>query len=443
MEFSNTAVRQGRDYLRKHGLGATVRRFFHLWRHGPESGDVVTLGSESLPLAPAPVPAALLLRQRFLALQPLRVYAAPGGGPRLNLVTDSINKGSLFGGVATAIILAALLAEREGRRLRVITRTEVPHPDNLRHVLMCNGIAYDGNVDFVHCAVEGDSPDVDIGADEVFLTTSWWTTACVLGSIPPERVIYLLQEDERMFYPLGDDHLRCSELLNNQSLRFVVNTRLLHSHLLDSGAEGVRHNSRWFEPAFDTSTFFLEPRPDGERFRLVYYARPNNLRNLFYRGLEVLERAVNQGVLDLTQWDIVLLGKDLPDITFGDGYRPLCYSGLSWEAYAALLRKSDLGLCLMYTPHPSYPPLDIAACGGVVVTNRFGAKADLAQYSQNIIAADTDVDSLLEALRQGIDLATDSARRQANLAGGGLARSWRVTLRESVEWLAGSANVLH
>jgi hypothetical protein len=168
MEFSNAAVNQGREYLRKHGLGATVRRFFYLWKYGPESGHVATLACDALtpPAAQAPMPAAQLLRQRFAALQPLRVYAAPGGSPRLNLVTDSINKGSLFGGVATAIILAALLAQREGRRLRVITRTEPPHADNLRHVLVCNGIAYDGNVDFAHSPVDGDSPDVDIGSDD-------------------------------------------------------------------------------------------------------------------------------------------------------------------------------------------------------------------------------------------------------------------------------------
>jgi hypothetical protein len=98
----------------------------------------------------------------------------------------------------------------------------------------------------------------------------------------------------------------------------------------------------------------------------------------------------------------------------------------------------------MYTPHPSYPPLDIAASGGVVVTNRFGAKTDLAQYSGNILVADTDIESLLASLRQGIALAMDSERRQANFSNGQLQRSWRVAFKDVVDWLSGGAqDVLH
>ena len=45
--------------------------------------------------------------------------------------------------------------------------------------------------------------------DEIVMTTSWWTTRATLGStLPREQVLYLLQEDERMFYPAGDEQLR-------------------------------------------------------------------------------------------------------------------------------------------------------------------------------------------------------------------------------------------
>ena len=56
------------------------------------------------------------------------------------------------------------------------------------------------------------------------------------------------------------------------------------------------------------------------------------------------------------------------------GVRPTVWSKLPWSKYAELVSTMDLGLCLMDTPHPSYPPLDLAAAGAVVVTNTHGSK---------------------------------------------------------------------
>jgi hypothetical protein len=61
---------------------------------------------------------------------------------------------------------------------------------------------------------------------------------------------------------------------------------------------------------------------------------------------------------------------------------------LEIEAYASLLTESAVGLSLMVSPHPSYPPLDMAHLGMRVVTNRFGPK-DLGAWHENIISAET------------------------------------------------------
>ena len=47
---------------------------------------------------------------------------------------------------------------------------------------------------------------------------------------------------------------------------------------------------------------------------------------------------------------------------------------LDLDAYGSLLRESAVGLSLMVSPHPSYPPLDMAHLGLRVVTNGFGPK---------------------------------------------------------------------
>jgi hypothetical protein len=88
----------------------------------------------------------------------------------------------------------------------------------------------------------------------------------------------------------------------------------------------------------------------------------------------------------------------------------------------------DLGLCLMDTPHPSYPPIDLAASGAVVVTNVHGPKTSLQNLSRNIIAAPLNVEALKNALRQGVELANDTAQRMANCAADHIPRDWEAVL---------------
>jgi len=47
---------------------------------------------------------------------------------------------------------------------------------------------------------------------------------------------------------------------------------------------------------------------------------------------------------------------------------------LPWDEYPAYLCGIDVGLSLMYSPHPSHPPIEMAASGVRVVTNTFGPK---------------------------------------------------------------------
>lgn len=364
---------------------------------------------------------------RFRSLLPLRVYTAPRSGSCVNLVTDSVNAGSLFGGVATSIIFSALLAEKKGAKLRIITRTEKANEWNVRHVLECNSINWTKNIDFVFADIFNERVETEIGDRDFFVTTSWWTTSSVLRSIPEERVFYLLQEDERMFYPYGDDYLLCTELLKNSKLTFIINTKLLYDHFVESGFWNIRDRGIWFEPSFDIRTFFRESRGPREKKKFFFYARPNNLRNLFYRGLDAIERAVSLGTLELDGWELYFVGIDVPNVQFGSSYHPHRIGNVSWAEYGALVRGMDLALCLMYSPHPSYPPLDLAASGAVVVTNRFGQKKNLDMYSKNILCSDLDVDSLAAGIAQAVSLLADDAQREQNYRDSRFMRHWRAS----------------
>jgi hypothetical protein len=130
------------------------------------------------------------------------------------------------------------------------------------------------------------------------------------------------------------------------------------------------------------------------------------------------------------------VGRDIPQVRFRHGLQPVCHDQLDWLQYAALVRTMDLGLSLMYTPHPSYPPLDLAASGAVAVTNRCGRKTSLERYSRNIICAGTCVDALLAGFETATGLIDDRERLQVQYRESGLLRDWRVSFRDTLDTLS-------
>ncbi len=388
--------------------------------------------------SPPEVPTATQwLEARFPAIRPIRTYRLPPHDRRrVTIVTDSIGKGSLFGGVGTALILGTLLANRCDASLRVVTRTEPPAPENVDHVLSVYGLGLNREFEFRFIHADDAQSNLDLLEDELVLTTSWWTTAAMLPAVPAANLVYLLQEDERMFYPHGDDRLRCEQTLRHPGIRFIVNTQLLFDHFAASGLSNVALGGRHFEPAFPSSVFWARPRLPATKRQFVFYARPNNARNLFFLGLDVVETALARGVLDPERWDIVFVGKDIPALRFGNGLMPERRENLSWKEYAELAGRTDLGLSLMYTPHPSYPPLDLVASGAVVVTNRYGLKEDLSHSSGNLLCCELERDALLAGLVRGVARAEDEPVRLQAYRETRLARDWATTLHAVIEDLA-------
>ena len=91
---------------------------------------------------------------------------------------------------------------------------------------------------------------------------------------------------------------------------------------------------------------------------------------MFELGALALSRALEEGVLR-GGWELYGIG------TVGAGRTMQLGGGAALElvprrdqaGYAELLREHDVGLALMYTPHPSLVPIEMAAAGMLTVTN--------------------------------------------------------------------------
>jgi hypothetical protein len=384
---------------------------------------------------PAPSTPAAMVQQRWPEIEPLPVFTVPGSpeAGRITIVTDSVNKGSLFGGVGTALILGRLLASERGCALRIVTRTEPAAVDGVGTALGALGVPLSGQVEFLHVP-PGGGRRLDLREQDLFLTTSWWSTAATCAAVGHEKVVYLLQEDERLFYPHGDMHLRCAETLQRGAGRVVLNSSLLQAHFSSSGLASMAQRALVFEPAFPASLYRLDQArraevESGTPLNFMFYARPRHARNLYLRGLEAIAAALAEGYIDPRRWNFHFVGGEGQEVSLPRGAQVRHLPSLAWADYAALICRMDAGLSLMYTPHPSYPPLDLAAAGAVVVTNAYGVKQSLSRYSENILCTGTGIDELAAAIGDAARLATNWEARAGNYERMKLHRDWRAALK--------------
>jgi O-antigen biosynthesis protein len=182
-------------------------------------------------------------------------------------------------------------------------------------------------------------------------------------------------------------------------------------------APGFFERSAVLEITVDRSKFYFEARTEKrKKKRLVFYARPTRARrNLCELGVTALLRAAKAGIVDAKEWYIVFMdGENVPPIDLGKGMMIQCIPWKSHDDYARTLRESDIALSLMLSPHPSYPPLEAAASGAVVVTNTYDCKSEhrLKEISGNIIPINPSLSAIVDGLREAVRRASDLKSRE-------------------------------
>ena len=148
--------------------------------------------------------------------------------------------------------------------------------------------------------------------------------------------------------------------------------------------------------------------------KILFYARPTSAqRNLFEIGLKALANAIEAKVLSAESWEIFFIGEKISDYQVGS----MIITNLPWmdfPTYCKTLRQTDIALSLMLSPHPSYTPLEAAACGCLAITNIYTGKSrqSLESISPNILAAEPTVESVTAALFQAVKLSADTEARE-------------------------------
>jgi hypothetical protein len=331
---------------------------------------------------------------------------SPTANPQVNIVTDSIADHSLFGGVATALILGNFLSLELGFGLRVLTNDQSSRA-LVRRLFKSNGITL--NPHFEVSQLRGLGQDVETISDrDVFVATSWWSAASLVPSPNENQIIYLIQEDERSFYPTGDQYLLAHRMMNNPAFIRVVNSSNLYTHLQKTGISFSSSDSIHFEPSFSTSRRFrkdsLASTEASEEFKLLFYGRPNHQRNLYYTGLQAIDKFLMQGRDSPVKISVTCTGDPIvPNPQFATGTRMNFLGALSWDGYMKRLADFDLVLSLMASPHTSYPPLDALSVGCKVVSNTWPGKPDASDLGSGIYLASPYADDIAFELSRAVE----------------------------------------
>ena len=113
--------------------------------------------------------------------------------------------------------------------------------------------------------------------------------------------------------------------------------------------------------------------------------------------------------------------------------RPAPWLGL--QEYAEQMRESDVLLSLMLSPHPSYPPLEMAACGGVAVTTVYANKdtARLAGMSPRILGVAATIEGLVSGLARAVTMPAAEEAVDGSIA---LPQSWDEAFADVVPQVA-------
>ncbi len=335
-----------------------------------------------------------------------------GGGPRLNLLLPTLNPARLFGGAKTALDLSDALAPFFPRH-RIITFTPVSNAGlaGLVGFQLVESVADSPYFRQVVALPRGEETSLPVGPEDIFLAT-FWTTAELAVRIgtwqaaefnqPIRPFGYLVQDFEPGFYPWSAQWaLARRTYAGDVPTIAVINTSLLRDHL---AGEGIQFADEFtFEPRLTAALRpFLDEPPRERTRRIVVYGRPETPRNAFPLIVDGLRQWAKTDP-KARSWKVESAGRKHPSIELAPGLRLRSLGKLELAAYGALLRESAVGLSLMISPHPSYPPLDMAHLGMLVATNRFAAK-DLSTWHQNIRSLATlSAEGIAVALRDLTD----------------------------------------
>ncbi|RUM62647.1 MAG: hypothetical protein DSZ03_06380 [Sulfurimonas sp.] len=338
-------------------------------------------------------------------------YPSSCSKPRLNLMVPTINAKEIFGGIATAL------------RVYNALQTALGHACDYRIIVDIGKISEETKANFprYHFATNViddtvamqvvetvEHKQLHIRKDDLFLATAWWTASSALYLLEDQerffnvshKLLYLIQDYESHFnawsasWIFAENTYKASEriiaILNSEELALFMSRR-------------YDFYDTYYLPYTINAGIQKQLQSVTRKRQILFYGRPTVARNTFDIIVDALALWQKRNPITSQSWQIVSLGEQYPD-TYVSHVEHLHIMGKApLHEYATLLSESMIGISLMVSPHPSYPPLEMAYAGMKTITNSYEGK-DLSQRSDTIVSLDIlSVEAIAETLERLCD----------------------------------------
>ncbi|WP_320006207.1 hypothetical protein [Maridesulfovibrio sp.] len=317
--------------------------------------------------------------------RPRLSFGAGKGQPRLNIILPHFFSNWAFGGVVSALQVAkALTAHYDS--IRFLSLNHLGAPEEMFN--FSEFVENQAGKTIEYDAVFGDEP-LDTSPDDVFFCTYWigtmvWEEHSRLMEMAGNSktpFYYFIQDYEPGFYPFGYRFAMSQASYRHHEYTHV----LFNSHTLAEWFDekdypfAERHVvvpslNQYLRERLDNLGWQLRGK-DSDKIVIFFYGRPEQPRNCFAPILAGLDMFFNElSPQERSGFHVISAGQEHEDIILSSGVPIKSMGKLSMEKYASYLEFSHIGISFMVSPHPSYPPLEMASFGLYTITNDFGPK---------------------------------------------------------------------
>ncbi|GEM_PF-7103819 len=345
------------------------------------------------------------------------------GVRKINFLIETINFPGVFGGMIGLLHLAQFLAKNKYKvRLIISNRTDFTIEQWKKEINNFPGLEL--FFDYVECVYVFDrSIPISCTPHDIFIAHGF--SQALLAHYASKEVgayqfVYLIQEYEPLLYPSGLEHLLSKEVLDLPHSA-IFSTHLLTDYFKNNsiGVFNYRnvHTQKKCYSIFKNAIHRYKISKDDlkvrKKKRFLFYSRPgrDTARNGFDTGIMALTELLEKKYFSNDEWDFFGIGTikhSLPlRLTATASMR--IFPVLNLSEYTSILPSFDLGLALLYSPHPGLLSLEMVAAGMISVTNSFENKTEneLQKISKNIIVGEPTIEGISYALVKALNRVDD------------------------------------
>lgn len=267
-------------------------------------------------------------------------------------------------------------------------------------------------------------PDSDI----CFATI--WHTAYTLSKYHRTKAkFYFIQDYESLFYPANHE-FGLADQTYQMGFLGLFNTPGL--------AEAVRHNhpieGKAFIPGVDADVFYPpENRPTNDYKKIFFYGRPEVPRNGFELGFA--------GLVEIqTHYpDVEIFIAGHHEDYFAPGLRANFLKYQDYHTTGNLYRSCDFVLGFMFTPHPSYIPLQAMACGTIPICVDNPYLRWIIRDKENAMAVRPSPQAICDAYTYLRNNPEERRRMRSVAVSTAPFQSWNRVMSDNYDWIRSGA----